>query len=200
MRETSETHLGSASVMGNHRGRWGQFRLLAIWALGACGEDGTGRRPWAALGMRKRLCCPFSMGTQLESAWEVVSPGLISCEVDAPQDHEGVAVNVSRLCVSHRAFLRGGEAPASSFHCIAGTTTFLSLRINWLILQSALKMQSAVSARDVSGPTRAVEGEGAEGAMACSLHSKFHDCFWKLCSLIYKSCQRNKLNGITRWP
>lgn len=38
------------------------------------------------------------------------------------------------------------------------------------------------------------------GARVCRLHSKFHDCLRELCFLIYKSCQRNGLNGATRWP
>ena len=44
------------------------------------------------------------------------------------------------------------------------------------------------------------KGKCAEGSAVCGLPSKLHDCFWKLCFLIYKSCQRNKLDGITRWP
>lgn len=163
-RMSVERNLGNCPVPqfsdGESRGERGEFWSLAIWALGACGVDGTRKRPWAALGRRQWLCCPFTWGHN----WRTCGKSRLEGSPPVrwtPQGHGGGYA--SQRCMSCRALPGCGKAPTSSFHCTAGSTAFLSLRINWLILQSALKMQRAVNAGDVSGPTCALEGKVQKG-------------------------------------
>ena len=177
------SHLGSWCLLGNGcrcgRRPWGQVEASLFRAvLGAVAAV-----PWRVCGS------PFLMGSP-HMTWKVLE----RCR--------WVTVNIckQRGWVSI-IFIGCGKAPAVYLIASREPITFHSLRINWLILQSALEVQSTVKCSWCKqSPHVHSEGKGAEGAVAGSLHSKFHDCFWKLCFLIYKSCQRNKLNGITRWP
>lgn len=54
-------------------------------------------------------------------------------------------------------FLQVWSGPAHLLHRSSGTSTLCSLRTNWLILQSALEMQSAVKGSNIRGPSRARE-------------------------------------------
>ena len=54
-------------------------------------------------------------------------------------------------------FLQVWSSPAHFLHRSSGTSTLCSLRTNWLILQSALEMQSTVKDSNIRGPSHARE-------------------------------------------